>query len=411
MKILHISKDDLSGGAGRAACRLHESLLKTNVESWILCQNKISDNRFVIGPVTKFSKAFSIFRGFLDRIPSTLYRKRKTNLFYPQWLPGAGIDTINNISPDIINLHWICGGFFSIESLAKIKRPIVWTLHDMWPFTGGCHYTGECLKYTESCGNCPQLGSRKSQDLSHWIWKRKLKIFNRLDLKIVSPSHWLADCAQKSSLLKNMDIRIIPYCIDLIKYRMFNKIESRKLLNLPEDCNLILISDLGNETEKRKGMNHLYAVLKSLNDLKAVEKIEIVVLGSSEPEDQLDVGLKCHYMGRLHDDISLSLVYSACDCFLFTSTEDNLPNMIIESMACGTPCIAFDTGGIPDMLDHKTNGYLVTPFDKNGLVEGIIWTFKNRERLMDLSKNARAKVENKYSQETIAKKYISIYNE
>jgi glycosyltransferase involved in cell wall biosynthesis len=411
MKILHINSTDITGGAARAAYRIHQSLRKMNVSSKVLCQNRKSDDRDIIGPRTSLAKAAAVFRGFWDRSLVSFYLRRPRTLFYPQWLPGSTLSSIERMDPDIVHLHWICGGFVRIETLGKIKRPVIWTLHDMWAFTGGCHYSGTCENYKTNCGCCPQLGSQKSHDLSRWVWNRKKKAFSKNNLTVIAPSKWLAGCARKSGLMRDMRIEVIPYCLDLKKYYPIDQKNARKFFNLPQDAFLVLIAHMGSEAESRKGWDYLHATFQLLSKKPISNKIEIVVLGCSEPEHLPNYGVKANYIGQLFDDISIALLYSACDCFAFSSTEDNLPNMVLESMSCGTPCIAFNIGGVPDMIEHKNNGFLAKPFDVNDLVKGIAWVLEDKNRLRTLSKNARNKVEEEFDPILIGHKYLKLYKE
>ena len=222
MKILLVSTSDLKGGAAIAASRLHQGLQQIGVESTMLVQSKVGDDPRVIGDSSKIQKGLANIRPTLDTLPLNFYQQRdRTPYNYSiQWLPNRVLSAINQIDADVINLHWICGGFLPIETIAKLNKPIVWTLHDMWAFTGGCHYAGECTKYTQRCGNCPLLQSHREKDLSRWIWQRKAKAWQNLPLKIVTPSKWLAECAQNSSLFAQQEIVAIPNGIDIQQYKI-----------------------------------------------------------------------------------------------------------------------------------------------------------------------------------------------
>ncbi|MGL5881127.1 MAG: glycosyl transferase, partial [Xenococcaceae cyanobacterium] len=196
MKILLLNTSDLEGGAARAAFRLHKGLQKVGLESQMLVQSKISDDSAVISPNSSLEKEMMHLKTILEGLPLKFYPSRQRTNYSLQWLP------------DIVNIHWINGGYLQIETIAKFKRPIVWTLHDMWAFTGGCHYTQDCDRYTSSCGACPQLNSKSDWDLSRWIWQRKAKAWQNLNLTIVTPSHWLAKCAGNSPLLAKSRIEV-----------------------------------------------------------------------------------------------------------------------------------------------------------------------------------------------------------
>ncbi|MFZ4730662.1 MAG: glycosyltransferase family 4 protein [Pseudanabaena sp.] len=414
MKVLLCSSSDIGGGAARSAYRLHQGLQglpDLQVDSQILVQTKISDDFRVLSGSSKLSKGLAKLRPTLDQLPLYRYPKRDRTVFSPQWLPNSLDDLISEADPEIINLHWVCDGFIPIKALRQFKQPLVWTLHDMWAFTGGCHYNADCMNYTNSCGTCPQLHSSKEKDLSRWIWQRKAKAWQNLNLTIVTPSHWLAKCAASSSLLKDMRIEVIPNGLDTIQYRPIQKSVARSILGLPEDKQLILFGAISATSDPRKGFNLLQSALQKLSESGWGERVELVVFGASQPKNLPELGLKSHYLGRLNDDISLSLAYAAGDVFLAPSVQDNLPNTVMESLACGTPCVAFDIGGMSDMIEHQQNGYLAKPFDIDDLARGITWLLEDEERLRKLGINGRKKVENNFTLEIQANNYLSVYQD
>ena len=408
---LLISSSDIDGGAARAAYRLHRGLKNIGVDSQMLVQNKQSDDYTVIGPVSKIDKGIGKLKPTLDGLPIQLYAHRDRSTYSVQWLPDNLAAQVAQINPDVIHLHWINGGYLKIETIARFKKPIIWTLHDMWAFTGGCHITKDCMNYTNSCGACPQLHSNKEKDLSRWVWQRKAKAWQNLNLTIVTPSHWLAKCAASSSLLKNVRIEVIPNGLDTQQYKPIEKSVARSILSLPEDKQLILFGAMSATSDPNKGFNFLQSALQNLSQSGWGEQVELVVFGSSQPKNPTELGLKSHYLGRLNDDISLSLVYAAADVFIAPSVQDNLPNTVMESLACSTPCVAFNIGGMPDMIDHQQNGYLAKPFDVEDLARGIAWVLEDEERLQKLGVNGREKVEQNYTLEIQANSYMSLYNE
>jgi len=408
---LLISASDISGGAARAAYRLHRGLQNVSVDSQMLVQNKQSDDYKVISPASKLGKGIGKLKPTLDILPLQVYPQRDRSTYSVQWLPDQLAAQVAQINPDVINLHWINGGYLKIETIAKFRKPIVWTLHDMWAFTGGCHYNGDCMNYTNSCGTCPQLHSNKEKDLSRWIWQRKAKAWQNLNITIVTPSHWLAKCAASSSLLKDTRIEVIPNGINTEQYKPIKKSVARSILGLPEDKQLILFGAMSATSDPRKGFHLLQSALQNLSQSGWGERVELVVFGASEPNKPPELGFKSYYLGRLNDDISLSLVYAAADVFIAPSLQDNLPNTVMESLACGTPCVAFDIGGMCDMIGHQQNGYLAKPFDIEDLARGIAWVLEDEERLMKLGVNGREKVEQNFTLEIQANKYISVYKD
>jgi glycosyltransferase involved in cell wall biosynthesis len=281
----------------------------------------------------------------------------------------------------------------------------------MWPFTGGCHYSGECTRYVNRCGCCPQLRSRVTYDLSRWVIGKKLAKWTTKDLVVVSPSRWLAGCARSSSLFSQHRIEVIPNPLDLNIYKPIEKGIARDLLNLPREGKIALFVAINARHEPRKGYAKLHAGLDRLAEINPTLDLTLLVVGTGAPEVPESLPYKIRYLGRLHDDFSMALAYSAADVFVAPSLQENLPNTIMEAMACGTPCVAFDIGGIPDMITHRESGYLAKPFDPAELAEGMAWILANNERRRVLAERARQKIESISAPELVAGKYLDIYRE
>jgi glycosyltransferase involved in cell wall biosynthesis len=411
MNILLISASDINGGAARAAYRLHKGLLNIGVSSNMLVQEKYSDDKKVLAPEVSLFQGIAKARATLDPLPLKFYQQRSKTPFSLQWLPDTIYSNVSKLSPDIINLHWIGRGFVQIETITRLNKPLVWTLHDMWAFTGGCHYSGECSNYTASCGACPQLNSTQKRDLSHWILQRKAKAWKNLNLIIVSPSNWLAECAKSSFLFKDLQIEVIPNGINTEKYRPINKYTAREILNLPQDKQIILFGSLRATSDLRKGFQFLQPALQNLSKSVGKDKLELLIFGASQPENEINFGFKANYLGSFNDDLSLALVYSAADVFILPSTQENLANTVMEAIACGTPCVAFKIGGTPDMIEHQKNGYLVQPYNIEDLAKGIAWVLENPERHSKLTYYAREKAEREFSLEVHARQYSKIYKQ
>ncbi len=406
MKTLLLSTYDISGGAARAAYRLHQGLQEVGIDSTMLVQNRSSDDRTVIGPRSKAEKTIAFLRPGIDGLPLAFYRKRSQNRYTLNWLSDQKTNVVLQQNPDIVNLHWIGSGFSNLENLRKINRPIVWTMHDMWAFTGGCHYTEGCDRYLQNCGKCPQLGSQKNIDLSRWNWNRKHKILQELDLTIVTPSQWLANCSRSSPILGNARTEVIPYGIDLEIYQPYDRTWVRKLLKLPVDKPLILFGASSAMDDRRKGIHLLEAALQALHNFNFQEQPEVVILGASY--GKLECPFPVHYLGVLQDDISLSLAYSCADVFVAPSLEDNLPNTVIEAIACGVPCVAFRIGGMPDLIDHGYSGYLASPFEVSELAQGIYWVLTTEQLL---GSRSRQIAEERYGLLRQAQAYRSLFEQ
>ncbi len=410
MKVLIVSSYEHSGGAARAANRLHRSLLEQGVNSQMLVQDKNSNDYTVLCDTNIIKKSFNKIRPILDSIPVRLYKNKDKTLFSPSWLPLSNIvKKINQINPDVVHLHWICGGMIKIEDMAKINAPIVWSLHDNWAFTGGCHIKWECEKYLDKCGSCPRLKSLKVNDLSHRIWKRKRKTFAKLDnLVIVGLSNWINSCSKSSALLKDKKHVQLPNSINTDVFKPIDQNMAREIWNLPKDKKLILFGAMNATSDINKGFKELQDSISKLT-INANE-VELVVFGSSKPVTSQGFGFKTHYLGYVYDDVSLTALFSAVDVMVVPSIQENLSNSIMESLSCSTPVVGFNIGGNSDMVVHKETGYLANPYDINDLASGIDWILGSKSYLR-IAQASREKILKEFDSVIVAQKYIDLYQE
>jgi len=408
VKILIVNTFDIQGGAARAAYRLHKALLVEGVCSQMLVQTKLSDDYTVLGPVSKLQKGLAKIRQMLDGLPVNFYKNRSETLFSPAWVPSSKIvKRINSINPDVVHLHWVVGGMLAVKDIAKIKAPIVWSLHDNWAFTGGCHIMWECERYKEKCGTCPRLGSLKDNDLSQIVFKRKIENFSKINnLTIVGLSRWLADCASKSYLFKKNNVVNLPNPIDIDSFSPIKAFLARELLHLAQDKKIIVFGSLNVTSDINKGYRQLCFALSMLKRID----IELVIFGASQPKESQGFDFKTHYLGCLHDDLTLRMVYSAADVMVVPSLQENLSNTIMESLACATPVVGFDVGGNCDLIEHKNNGYLAKKADEHDLAKGIEWVL-SAENYDQLCSNARDKVVATFDSRLVAKQYIELYQQ
>lgn len=406
MNILNVNSSDTHGGAARAVFRLHQALCSERIDSKLLVNTKSSDDHTVLRPNSKLNRGLVKFRPPLDALPVALYKKRTKTLFSPAWLPFSNIvDRINDINPDIVHLHWINEGMLRIQDLARIKSPIVWSLHDNWAFTGGCHIMWECERYLETCGHCPLLNSDAQFDLSRILFSAKKNTYAKINnITIIGLSKWMASCASKSNLFRDKTVLNLPNLIDTSLFSPLKITTARELLRLPSTKKLVLFGAINATSDVNKGYHHLIDALKLIKNTN----IELVVFGSREPINSPDFPFKTHYLGHLHDDLSLRALYSAADLLVVPSLQENLSNAIMESLACGTPVVAFNVGGNGDMIDHRNNGYLAQSFDIQDLAAGIDWIL-NAPNHLELARNARTKVLQEFDSQLVAKKYITMY--
>ncbi len=406
MKIIIVNFSDIQGGAARAAFRLHKSLINENIDSKMFVSLKKSDEFNVIAPQTNLQKVLVKLKGILNLFP--LNKLKHATLFSASFSPSFGlVNAINALKPDIVHLHWVNAGMFRIEELNKIKAPIVWSLHDMWAFTGGCHYSSDCLGYMKSCGSCPILNSSVENDISRKLLKRKEKTFSKLsNITIIGLSKWLAVCAKQSTLFKDKRVVNLPNPIDTDVFKPFDKDKARELWKLPKDKKLVLFGSMSATSDVRKGFIELSSAIKELDN----DNVELLVFGSSKPKNPYKFGVKTHYLGQLNDDTSLVTLYNVADVMVVPSLQENLSNVIMESLACGTPVVAFNIGGNSDMIDHQKNGYLAKPYLATDLANGINWVINNNTA-NEVSQKAREKGIENFSNAVVAKKYIQLYTE
>lgn len=411
MRILHLSTSDNAGGAPRAALRLHHGLREAGVDSIMRVQQKNGDDEFVLGPANTGDRLLALFRPTLDRLTLFAYPGLKRHNFSPAMIPDNLATQVRRLEADVAHLHWIAGGFLRIESLSRFSMPLVWTLHDMWAFTGGCHYSGDCERYRESCGNCPNLGSGRINDASRRVWSRKRRAMESLNLTVVAPSRWLAECARGSSLFRERRVIVIPNGIDTHQYKPVDRRVARELLSLPVDRKLVMFGAVRGTIDPRKGFQHLAPALRLIAGSRSMKNVEVIIFGSSRPKNPPDLGFPAHYLGNLQDETSLSLAYAAADVYISPAVQENLSNTILEALACGRPCVAFNIGGMPDMIDHEQNGYLARPFQIEDLAEGISWVLGEEDRWQRLSREARRKAEEQFAIESIARRHAALYEE
>jgi len=408
MKSLAVNFKDLEGGAARAAFRVHQALRTIGVDSHMLVRGKTSGDWTVETPYrkpTKLAEMLEVVRPMIGNAVSRVLKTGNVNLHSASVLPSRLPDRINRSDADVVHLHWVCRETMSVEDIGRITKPVVWTMHDMWGFCGAEHYTEDHRwrdGYTKT--NRPPYEARL--DLNRWVWKRKHKAWDR-PMTIVTPSRWLADCVRESALMRDWTVQTIHNCIDMDAWAPVERSQARELLGLPRDAKLLLFGAMGGGRDPRKGMDLLLQAFESLHG--RADGLELVVFGQAAPKDPPALAFPVHYMGHLHDDLSLRILYSAADAMLIPSRQDNLPNTGVEALACGTPVIAFATGGLPDIVTHRQTGWLARAFDPEDLAAGIEWVLSDAARHATLCANARAEALARFSYEAVAPQYRSLY--
>ena len=404
MKILHIVAGDLSGGAARGAYWLHQGLISQRVDSKVFTNSKITlgDNKVISTTQTKKDKLYNIFRIQIEQL---LLRFTKNKNIFSTGLFGVNFTKTQEYKEaDIIHLHWINGGFVNIKHLSKIDKPIVWTMRDMWPMTGGCHYSMGCEKYKTGCGNCEQLQSNRNYDLSKFVLNRKKKYLPKT-MKLVGISNWLSDKAKESNLFKDFDIRTISNNINTDEFFVVEKKIVRDMLGIQTNKKIILCGSTSLK-DFYKGFSKYIEALEKLDK----DKYFLCFFGNLDKNVTDALGFEYKSFGYLNDNISLRLAYSCADVFVAPSLMDAFGKTLAESMACGTPVVCFDATGPKDIVTHKVDGYKAKPFESEDLACGIEWVL-NTTNYDELCVNARKKVVREFDSEVVAWKYIDLYKE
>jgi glycosyltransferase involved in cell wall biosynthesis len=409
MRVVHVSPTDVEGGAPRGAYNLHKALCAAGAESLMLVQRKYSDDPTVLTPGGAPRTIYDALRDRLDRVPLRLYDWQSHNWWTVGWLPFDVSGAIHRLKPDVVQFHWVGRGAVPFKTLARVSRyPIVWTLRDMWPLTGGCHYSGGCDKFATGCGACPQLGSRREFDLSRWQWRRKHRAWKGVAITYVALSRWMAACARRSPLTHGNEVTIIPNGVDVERYAPVDKAAARAAWHLPRDKRIVLFGANNSTTDPRKGFAYLSQALQILAARGWAERALAVVFGARAGAPR--VGLDVRYMGYLRDDVSLALLYAGADVMVVPSTEENFGKTAIEAMACGVPVTVFANTGQFDIVDHKVNGYLAENLSAPDLAQGIAWCLEEGAKGDGLGRRAREKAVRCFDIRTIAGRHLSLYH-
>lgn len=412
MKIISLNSSDTFGGAARAAYRLQAALRDQGADARLMVQRKCSDNPWVIGPANPWQRGLGLARNQIDALPLAITGRRADALFSLSFVPSDIVARINGLHPDVVHLHWICEGLTSIGKLAYVQAPVIWTLHDSWPFTGGCHVPYDCTAYQQRCGRCPQLGSSSTFDLSRIGWSRKQSMFRQLQPVIVSPSRWLGACAADSSLMGELRIEIIPNGIDTDRFKPSDKVIARRLLGMEEGKRILLFSAVDGLRHHHKGFHLLKHALTECSRCEGFRDSTLLyVAGCSAPDTLPDLPVPVRFLGHLSDDVAISLLYNAADLYLAPALLENFSTTVLESLACGTPCVAYNAGGMCDLIDHEQNGYLARAYDVEDFARGIIWSIETDDRLALLSAHGRRKVEERFTLDMMARRHMDLYED
>ena len=415
MRVLLVNTSEKTGGAAVAANRLMEALNNNGVKAKLLVRDKITDNITVVGLKQSIWRQLPFL---WERFVVFLHTHLSKHHLFDIDIANAGIDITRMREfqeADVIHLHWINQGMLSLKNIRKIldsNKAVVWTMHDIWPASSICHYSRGCNYFKSHCHHCQLLpGGGFDNDLSSKVWAEKKSILTDRNIQFVACSRWLEGEAKRSALLVGQNVTNIPNPIDTRVFTVNDKRESRMTAGLPLDKRIILFVSQ-KVTDKRKGIEYFIDAIDKLvaKNPQMKDDTAIAILGGHAEDVAEQLPLPTFPIGYINDERKIVAVYNSADVFVLPSLEDNLPNTIMEAMACGVPCVAFKVGGIPEMIDHRRNGYVASVRDAADLAEGIEWVLAPM-RHEELSSEAVKKVNLRYSQHSVAMKYIEVYNQ
>lgn len=410
MRVLHLSTSDLRGGAARGAYFLHRRLREQGVDSRMLVGRKYGEDSHVTQLRGALAPLTERVRGKLDRWPLRSYGKTDESFWTLGWQNRDLRGAVAKLAPDLVHLQWTGGGFLPVEALRQSPAPLVWTLRDMWAFTGGCHYTAGCDRYVSGCGACPQLRSAQADDISSATVTRKHRAWQGLDITVVPISAWMAARARASQLLRATPATVIPNGIDTSVFRPAEKRQARMDMGLPEEGRYILFSALNALQDTRKGFWHLAEALERFAGGGAPAP-KLLIAGGMPEGEAPELPVETHFVGRVDDDDRLAALYAAADVVAAPSLQEAFGKVHAEAMACGTPVVAFDSGGPSEIVVHRETGYLAEAFDVDDLARGLSWCLERTAVSPALGEAARERAERLYDIGVVARDYIDLYDE
>ena len=409
MRVLIVNTSERTGGAAVAANRLMEALNNNGVKAKMMVRDKETDHLTVAG----LPSSWRLHWNFLwERFVIWLHLHFRREHLFEVDMANTGTD-ITNLpefqEADVIHLHWVNQGMLSLKGIRKILtsgKPVVWTMHDIWPATAVCHYTRGCEQYQSQCVQCPLL---PGGCLAKQVWNRKVQMLSGQRITYVCCSEWLAGEARKSALLDGQRVVTIPNAIDTRQYRPQDKLQSRQTLGLPTDRRIILFVSQ-RVTDPRKGISYFVEAVSRLvqQHPEMKDNTGVAILGGHAEEIVSQLALPSYPLGYVSNPSRIVSVYNAADVFVLPSLEDNLPNTIMEAMACGVPCVGFRVGGIPEMIRHQVSGYVAQERDAADLAQGIRYVLADAD-YATLSRECLHQVAQKYSQQSVASRYIEEY--
>ncbi len=404
IKVVHVNYYDNKGGAAIAVKRIHEAQTLLGIKSKTLVAVKETNSKDVIGPSTTLEEIKWKFYLSLNRKFEKIAKKKKYDSNSYNFLPNNFISKINSLDCDIVNLHWIGNNLIQIKGLSKIKKPIVWTLHDMWPYSGSEHYSLED-RYIQGYNKSNKSSDSYGLDFDRYSWELKKKYYPK-DMVIIATSSWQLNTAKKSSLFKNYKIEKISLPLNFDFWKPLDKNTSRNLFKLPNNKKIILIGSVEFD-KKRKGGLLIKKILKKIK----TKNVIIVFFGRKNENFKLDLeNFESIYLNEIKSDtIDLKTIYSASDLFIAPSIQESFGQTVLEAASCCLPTVCFENNGMNEIVKHQINGYLVKQNDLNNFAEGIDWCLENLDKL-NIKNNVKI-IEDKFSNFKIGSEYKKLYEE
>lgn len=401
MRILHINQFDSGNGASWAMNRLHHALRDEGVDSRMWVQRSFREKEHIVADNTLFSR----LRPHLENLAKVSIGKRGDYQYSTAWLKRIKIPWEEINSADVLHLHWINGGFIPLELLKEFKKPIAWTFHDMWAMTGIRHYPKILMDADDYLPSDNWSEAELECPLDKKYFEQKKNIFKSINLSAIAPSTWMANALTQSTLWKERKVEVIENTINTKKFITADSLEAKKELGLPLDKPLVLFGAMSAMTDERKGCRHLEKILRLMN-FRGIDAY-VVVFGNDSLQCSFPLSLPTKFLGKVAEQEKLIRIYQACDVMMVPSVQDNFPNTVVESICCGLPVVAFDIGGMKDMINHQKTGSLAEPFSITQFVNGIEYWLKN-ESLIDQEEieNFRQRV----SPSRVAQKHIAFYH-
>jgi glycosyltransferase involved in cell wall biosynthesis len=410
VKPLIVSRTDIAGGAARAAARLVGGLNGAGVGADMLVAVREQDHSWTHGGGGFANLVSATLRAHAGRMLVNTLGERDPGLRSLNLLPSRLDRRINGLPCDVVNLHWIGGEMLSVEAIGRIARPVVWTLHDMWAFTGGEHYTedGDTARWRHGYAKGTRPAGGRGMDLDRSTWLRKQRAWRRPQ-HVIAPTRWLADCARQSTLMRDWPVHVVPNLLDLSVFRPWPKDLARQMLGLPLDVPLLGFGAMGGTRDLRKGWDLLRAALDQV--AQDAPHARAVIFGQSRPRGETGLPMESHWIGQLSDDAALALLYSAIDVMVVPSRQDNLPQTATEAQACGCPVVAFATCGLFDAVESGETGLLAAPFEIGELAAAIVTLLTDAARREAQGKAARERALRLWNAQGLVEQHMAIYRQ